>query len=191
MRIRRAQEIEGMPAVKARNLLRAMMQVGGPVTVSYVARVLGVEGLKATEAPPTFALASAAPPWATPLLAKMRGSPRESCASRNHPWCSESLRGQALGLVVEEDRQHGPVGTLPHPARAHGLAGDRAARPLGRERPALDPGARVGVGPASQAQHLLQHRVQQARLAALHLQAGQVAAQALLQPGGQRLRPLG
>ncbi len=57
MRIRRAQEIEGMPAVKARNLLRAMMQVGGPVTVSYVARVLGVEGLKATEALQRFAQA--------------------------------------------------------------------------------------------------------------------------------------
>lgn len=46
-----------MPAVKARDLLRAMMQAGGPVTVPYVARVLDVDGLKATEALQRFALA--------------------------------------------------------------------------------------------------------------------------------------
>lgn len=57
VRIRRDQEIEGMPAVTARNLLRAMMQAGGPVSVSYVARVLGVEGLEATEALQRFARA--------------------------------------------------------------------------------------------------------------------------------------
>jgi hypothetical protein len=93
MRIRRDQEIEGMPAVKAWNLLRAMMQVGGPVTVSHVARVLGVDGLKATEALQRFDQASAAPPRATPLFIKRRSSPRGDTSARwDHPQCSRTTQ---------------------------------------------------------------------------------------------------